>query len=267
VLSAASGNPLPSEIEIEANLWQSHRDTNSFLEFGHNADLLIRRLLEKYVHARFGLNLLFCLLEAAGRPWLPTQAVGYSRTVGISAPSAIKLFLEHVSNSRTILDAASISYGGASVSQWLPATCAALLEEHSSLAKCQSGFTSNILEFARYSLGQVETEDPEKKSYDQAYLLANLAGGRRRKPLWVTQPGPAMLISLVHACCHAQGDIPATTEDFRSHLADYGLRVPTGELATGRVGTDLENLGLVIDSPDAAGGRLLVDPFYLSSDM
>jgi len=266
VLSVTSGNALPSEIEIEASLWQSHRDTNSFLEFGHNADLLIRRLLEKYVLARFGLNLLFCLLEDAGHPWPLGQAVGYSRTGGKSAPSAIKLFLEHVSNNRAILDAASMSKGGTGVSQWLCATCAMLLEEHSLLAKCQSGFTSNILEFTRYSLGQVETEDPEKKSYDQAYLLANLAGGRRRKSLWVTQPGPAMLISLVHACCYAQGDIPATTEDFRSHLADYGLRVPTGELAKGQVGTDLENLGLVIDSPDAAGGRLLVDPFYVSND-
>jgi hypothetical protein len=45
------------------------------------------------------------------------------------------------------------------------------------------------------------------------------------------------------------------------HLADYGLHAPAGELAGGQVGTDLEKLGLVVDSPDAAGGRLLVAPF------
>lgn len=265
VLSVTSGNNLPTENEIEIGFWQSHRDKNSLLEFGHNADLSIRHLLEKYVYARFGLNLLFCLLEDAGCSWPINQIVGCSRKSTASAAAATRLFLEHISTNRALLDAECINKGGTSISQWLLSTCSALLEEHSSLAKCQSGFTNNILEFVRYSLGQVETEDPEKKSYDQAYLLANLGGGRRKRSFWITQPGPAMLISLVHACCYDQGDIPATIEDFRSHLADYGLRVPTGELAKGQVGADLENLGLVIDSPDAAGGRLLVDPFFLNS--
>jgi len=264
VLSVTSGTIVPSVSEVETAFWQSHRDTNSLLEFGHNAEQHTRQLLEKYVYARFGLNLLFYLMEEAGCPWPTSQTIGYSRANGTPAPKAIKLFLEYVSAKKAHLDAASVSLGGTNACQWLRATCATLLEDHSSLARCQSGFTSNILEFARYSLGQVETEDSEKKSYDQAYLLANLAGGRRRKSLWIAQPGPAMLISLVHACCYAQGNIPATIEDFRSHLADYGLRVPTGEFTKGRVGTDLENLGLVIDSPDAAGGRLLVDPFFVS---
>lgn len=261
VLSIVGGNAVPSVAEIEASLWQSHRDMNSLLEFGHNADLLIRHLLEKYVYAQFGLNLLFCLMDDAGCSWPANQTIGYSHAGKNSAPEAIKLFFEHLSLNKVRLDSDCSNRSGQNALQWLRSACAVLLEENASLAKCQSGFTNNVLEFTRYSLGQLETEDPEKKSYDQAYLLANLAGGRKRKSLWITQPGPAMLISLVHACCYTQGEIPATIEDFRSHLADYGLRVPTGELAKGKVGTDLENLGLVVDSPDAAGGRLLVDPF------
>jgi hypothetical protein len=71
----------------------------------------------------------------------------------------------------------------------------------------------------------------------------------------------AMLILLVHTCCHAQGGIPASLEDLRRHLAQYGLKTPVGELIDGGVGTDLEKLGLVVDRPNAAGGRMLVAPF------
>jgi hypothetical protein len=50
-------------------------------------------------------------------------------------------------------------------------------------------------------------------------------------------------------------------DDFRRHLGEYGLRGPAGELVHGKTGHDLSMLGLVVDSPDAAGGRLLVKPF------
>ena len=56
-------------------------------------------------------------------------------------------------------------------------------------------------------------------------------------------------------------EVPASLDDLRRHLSHYGLRTPAGELAQGRVGADLEKLGLVVDSPDAAGGRMLVAPF------
>jgi hypothetical protein len=55
--------------------------------------------------------------------------------------------------------------------------------------------------------------------------------------------------------------MPVSLADFRSHLAEYGLHVPAGELIGGKTGHDLAMLGLVVDSPDAAGGRLLVPPF------
>lgn len=259
ILSIVDGNDVPSESKIEIYLWQSHRDTNALLEFGHDAELLIKQLMVKYVYARFGINLLLCLLEEAGCSWPEIRPIGYSSADDTSASKNIRLFLEHIVSHKAELETASIAQGGASTSQWLQITCSELLDDKLTLVRSQSGFTNNILEFVRYSLGQVVTSDPEMRSYDQAYLLANV--GRKEKPLWITRPGPAMLISLVHACCYGQGTIPASIEDFRAHLADYGLHVPTGELAKGQIGTDLESLGLVVDSPDAAGGRLLIDPF------
>jgi hypothetical protein len=70
-----------------------------------------------------------------------------------------------------------------------------------------------------------------------------------------------MLVTLVHACSAANPVIPVSLDDLSGHFADYGLRVPAGELVHGKTGRDLTMLGLVIDSPDAAGGRLLVRPF------
>ena len=73
-----------------------------------------------------------------------------------------------------------------------------------------------------------------------------------------------MLIALVHAVCAAQNGVPASIEDLRDHLEQYGIWAGVGELSQGQTGADLERLGLVIDSPDALGGRLLVAPFSSS---
>jgi len=130
-------------------------------------------------------------------------------------------------------------------------------EDLRALAKCESGYTKNLFEFARHSLGQIKAKNPEQRCYDLAYLLA-YAGDRKPLPV---QPGPATLVTLVHACCAANPSIPVSLDDFRHHLREYALHVPAGELVSGKTGKDLAMLGLVVDSPDAAGGRLLVPPF------
>jgi hypothetical protein len=252
VLSAAGGQTVPPEADIEAALWQSHRDVNSFLEVGRDALPLIRQTLEKHVHGRFGLNLVLHKLEEAGQAWPSGQNIGFDPGAGKTTPKAVKDFLEHVSAHRASIDADPAG--------WLRATCRELCDSNLKLVKTDVGFTNNLLEFIRHSLGQIQTENPEQKSYDQSYLLSNRRKARGRYP-WPVQPGPAMLILLVHACYASQGDIPASLDDLRMHLADYGLHAPAGELSGGQVGSDLEKLGLVVDSPDAAGGRLLVAPF------
>jgi hypothetical protein len=253
-LSVIDGDSIPSEDEIERLFWMSHRDKFPLLEFGHDADILIKQMIERYVYARFGLNLLLYRLDDVGCPW--TETIGHSPETGVTAPKTIRLFLEHLSLHRK-----KIGSGGDDGAKWLRRECVDLLDEKASLVKCTDGFTRNILEFIRYSLGQLETKNLEQRSYDQSYLLASIPGKNRHRPNWVVRPGPAMLISLVHACCYTQGGVPTSIEDFRAHLADYGLHVPAGELIKGQVGADLEKLGLVVDSPDAAGGRLLANPF------
>jgi hypothetical protein len=251
VLATVSGKAIPAESEIESLLWESHCESQPLLEIGQNSEPMLKQLIERYAHARLGLNLLFCKLDEAGVGWDSKITIGFSRQASTSAAKAVRTFLEHLSKNRTSIDA--------NPDAWLRKQSAELMDVTPTvreLAKCSSGFTKNLFEFARHSLGQIKAKNIEQKSYDQSYLIAY--PGEKSQPV---QPGPAMLILLVHTCCKAQRGIPASLDDLRRHLCHYGLRTPTGELGEGRVGSDLEKLGLVVDSPDAAGGRMLVAPF------
>lgn len=252
VLRVAEGEAAPSAQEIEELLWGSNLSIISLFEVGRDAKPRIEELVERYVAGRFGLNLLLHRLEDTGQEWPKNLKIGFSANQATPTPNSIEAFLKHVSTYRVNIDASSAA-------GWLQDNCADLLDKNAPLVKSDSGFTNNLVEFIRHSLGQLDAGDPEQVSYDQSYLLT--VTGRARGRRWMVQPGPAMLIMLVHACCHDQEGIPASLEDLRLHLASYGLHVPAGELSRGDVGTDLEKLGLVVDSPDAAGGRLLVPPF------
>jgi hypothetical protein len=249
----ASGAPALSADEIESTFWEGRGSPYAILELGADAEPLIKRLIERYAFARTGLNLLLCRLDDIGAPLAAGSVIGHNAALNISAPAALSQFLAHLSAHRHLIDAADAGV-------WLRQQVTQLFDQQQELrrlAQCRSGYTKNLLEFARHSLGQIKTKDPEQRCYDLAYLLA-YAGDR--KPLTV-QPGPAMLVTLVHACCRAKADIPTSIDEFRRYLGDYCLNVRAGELNSGKTGGDLSRLGLVIDSPDAAGGRLLVPPF------
>ena len=253
VLRVASGDTPPTRLEIETELWEIPDETSALLEIGTNAEPLVRRLIERYAYARTGLNLLLCRLEDGGAPWADTAPLGSSLKGGSDAPAALAAFLAHVHAHRQAIDATNAGH-------WLRTTVSDLFDKTRDLrdlATCDSGYTKNLFEFARHTLGQVEAKDPDQRCYDLAYLLA-FSGKRKPQPV---QPGPAMLVMLVHACCSANPSIPVSLDDFRHHLAEYGLHVPAGQLVDGKTGRDLAMLGLVVDSPDAAGGRLLVRPF------
>lgn len=253
LLDVLSGTSAPNVVDVEADIWEPADDSHFLLELGSDAETMIERLIERYAYARTGINLLLCRLDDAGVSWPTSAHIGFSVPSGDAAPKAVADFLSHVAANRTAVDATNAA-------DWMRGRLGQLFddrEELRALAKCESGYTKNLFEFSRHGLGQVKAKDPEQRCYDLAYLLA-YAGERR--PLKV-QPGPAMLVTLVHACCSANPAIPMSLDDFRRHLGEYGLHVPAGELIDGRTGRDLAMLGLVVDSPDAAGGRLLVPPF------
>ncbi len=70
------------------------------------------------------------------------------------------------------------------------------------------------------------------------------------------------MLALVHACTHnASG--PRTIDNLCQHLSEYGIEIDAQEVADSMLGQTLRNLGLVLDSPDAEGGMVLINPFEL----
>jgi len=251
IISVASGSAPPTIAEIENYIWKI-REPQVFLELGSNPEPLIERMIERYAYARTGINLLLCRLDDAGVSWPESECIGYSKLTQSPAPKVIAKFLNHIFTNRQAIDALDAG-------KWLLSQVGKLFDDRKdlrSLASCKSGYSKNLKEFFRHSLGQINAMNPEQRCYDLAYLFA-FSG---RKKLCV-QPGAAMLIMLVNACCVENPSIPVSLENFRYHLGTYGIHVPAGELISGRTGRDLAMLGLIMDSPDAAGGRLLVSPF------
>ncbi len=252
ILGVIDGNPAPSSEEIESTLWQCHNRQRPILEIGRDGATQIRQCISNYVQAQFGINLVLFMLEEAGVGW--KTAIGQTDENGqeTTLTVGIHAFLSHVSQSRLKIDKTDPC-------SLLEQKCSQLIDEQHELVECKRGSSKNLFEFARYSLGQIQPAIDDEKAYDQSYLL--IRKNKSNRSPWPVRIGPAMLIALVHACCTAQEGVPTSVEDFRDHLEEYGLWVGVGELSRGQIGTDLEKLGLVIDSPDAVGGRLLVAPF------
>ncbi len=249
VIDAVEEARVPTAESIEQLGWTGHDSNDPLLELGRDANAAIKNRIQSYVQARIGLNLLLHALDAAGCGW-PTL-IGES--AGETPSAALAAFVRHVGDNAAALPGALRSVG-ANASLRLAANT--LTDSNPRLLSQVTGFAKNLLEFIRYTLIQMQTQKDEQKAYDQGYLVY-----RKSRVTHIVQPGPATLIMLVHACCRALGEAPASLDDFKLHLAHYGLRAPAGELQLGQTSRDLERLGLVVDSPDAGGGRLLVDPF------
>jgi hypothetical protein len=69
---------------------------------------------------------------------------------------------------------------------------------------------------------------------------------------------------MVH-CCASSVNGPRTVEDLCLHLGKYGFEIKAQDVPSSEFGKSLRGLGLVIDSPDAEGGMVLVNPFHHSN--
>jgi len=133
--------------------------------------------------------------------------------------------------------------------------------EEARVLACKKGIGSNIVEFCRHVLGQREAANETLRGYDQGYVLRR-RGQHSRAP-WVVSLGPVSVLALVH-CCLREAVGPRSIQRLCTHLASYGLEVDRDDIATGDLGRQLRMLGLVLDSPDAETGMLLVPPFAAS---
>jgi hypothetical protein len=123
---------------------------------------------------------------------------------------------------------------------------------------CKKGIGSNLMEFAQYTLAQRQTMDEALRGYDQGYFLRK-RGDARNSP-WVLALGPASVLALAHCCLH-EVDGPRSVQRLAMHMASYGIEFDLHGLNDSDLGRQLRMLGLVLDSPDAESGMLLVPPF------
>ena len=126
------------------------------------------------------------------------------------------------------------------------------------LMSCKKGYSKSLYEFLRHSLGQKQTAEPQKRSYDQSYWLRKK--GNYSSAPWVVDMGPTSILTMAY-CCSYGYDQPRTIKDFLQYLNKYGFIITQPELENSNLLSSLTTLQIIIDSPDAEGGRVIIDPF------
>lgn len=208
------------------------------LSFGHPAIPILRDYASKYLSARLGLNGTLWALDGIG-----------VRVSKMDSVVGIRSFLEAVKTNKDVLCEAGLleSYYE-------------LQDREVRTIACKKGIGSNLMEFAQYTLGQRQTMDETLRGYDQGYFLRKR--GQARNSPWVLALGPAAVLAMTHCCLHEVNG-PRSVQRLAKHLSSYGIEFDLNGLNDSDLGRQLRMLGLVLDSPDAESGMLLVPPFAI----
>lgn len=201
----------------------------------------IKNIVSSYLSARLGLNILLWQLDKFG-----------VTVSSLNSSEEILNFYRQLQAHREALVAANV-LGEYQRLRDDP--------DHARTLACKKGIGSNLIEFARYSLGRRQTAESTLRSYDQSYVL-NKRGAANNSP-WALSLGPVALLALVH-CCLRQYRGPRSVRHLSEHLSLYGISLGVENISASELGKELRMLGLILDSPDAESGILLVPPFDLS---
>lgn len=215
--------------------------TKHHLNYGSVVLPAIKNIASSYLSARLGLNILLWQLDK------------FEITVDpLNSSEEILKFYQLVSEQRTRLLEANVLGEYQKLRDDI---------DHARTLACKKGIGSNLLEFARHSLGRRQTAEATLRSYDQSYVL-NKRGAANNSP-WIVSLGPVALLALVH-CCLRQYRGPRSVRHLSQHLSLYGIALSVDNISASELGKELRMLGLILDSPDAESGILLVPPFDLS---
>ncbi|TJX51931.1 MAG: hypothetical protein E5W21_18220, partial [Mesorhizobium sp.] len=207
----------------------------AYLSYGTGAVSELKDRISKYLRSRLGINAALWSLQEAG--------VAYEGSLSCAADLAA--FCRHVSGHRSSL-------------RDVMALVDDLADREARALLCRKGVGSNLMEFGRHVLYQRQAANPILRGYDQGYVLRK-RGASKSSP-WVCAPGPVAVLALVH-CSLAGLTGPRSVHRLAQHMAAYGIAVDHREIAENDLGHQLRMLGLVLDSPDAESGMLLVPPF------
>lgn len=206
-----------------------------FLSYGVAATSGFRDRTSKYLKARLGINAALWALDDIGKPF----------SSALSTADDVRLLCE-------LLHANKDALGN------LLADVDEIADREARTLLCRKGIGSNLIEFALYVLMQRQAADARLRGYDQGYILRRR--GTSRSSPWICSPGPVAVLAIVH-CALAGVSGPRSIRRFSQHLAAYGVAIDHREIGQSELGQQLRMLGLVLDSPDAESGMLLVPPF------
>ncbi|CAA7614220.1 conserved hypothetical protein [Magnetospirillum sp. LM-5] len=206
-----------------------------YLRYGTSAVSELKDRTSRYLRARLGINCLLWSLEDAGVPFEGS----------LSSANEVSALCRHVEDCRSVLG------------EVIP-LADDLADREARALLCGKGVGSNVMEFARHVLYQRQAANPLLRGYDQGYVLRKRSAAKSSQ--WICAPGPVAVLALVH-CSLAGLAGPRSVHRLAQHMAAYGIVVDHREIAKNELGHQLRMLGLVLDSPDAESGMLLVPPF------
>jgi hypothetical protein len=210
-----------------------------YLSYGAAAISGLRDRTSKYLKARLGINAALWALEGIGKPF-PSS---------LTTAADVQRLCQLLHDNRGALAS-------------LLADVDEVADREARTLLCRKGIGSNLIEFARYVLMQRQAADARLRGYDQGYILRRRATSRSSP--WICAPGPVAVLAIVH-CALAGVSGPRSVRRFSQHLAAYGIAIDHREIGQSELGQQLRMLGLVLDSPDAESGMLLVPPFATPS--
>ncbi|ACA15997.1 conserved hypothetical protein [Methylobacterium sp. 4-46] len=234
VRSALSGGgPTTLEEAREAMLPRSL----AMLSYGDRALAMVKDQTSAFLMARLGLNATLWSLAEGGKD-VPGN---------LWSAAGVLALCEGVRADRATLDRLGLAE-----------LVSELQERENHTIICRKGIGSNITEFARHVLGQRQAANAVLRGYDQGYALRKR--GTRNSSPWIVALGPVAVLALVH-CALSKTSGPRSVRRLAQHLRGYGISVDHRDIAQNDLGHQLRMLGLVLDSPDAESGMLLVPPF------
>lgn len=238
-LSAAlsDGNAPLSELDARRALFP---EAPQYMTYGGKALQGFKDKVSSYLNARLGINALLWSLDQIEAPY----------TGNLSSSAGIAALCQHIRQHKAELARLGTLE-----------TIADVRGQEGRALLCKKGIGSNLLEFARHVLGQRQAAVPLLRGYDQGYILKK-KGSSPSSP-WIVSLGPVAVLALVHCALAGMGG-PRSVHRLGQHLEAYGMAVDKHDIGRNDLGHQLRMLGLVLDSPDAESGMLLLPPFPIN---
>ena len=211
--------------------------TISFFPYGKGALEPARVLISRYLHARLGTNAVLWALDEIGERF--------------DEPLSSSSAFEHLA---TLVDKHRVRLLNVDVlGVWQD-----FQQSQARILACATGIGSNMKEFVRHAIGQRQTASEALRGYDQGYAVRKKTEEVRAR--LVVSLGPVAVIAIAHCCLHETGGA-RPVHRLCDHLSRYGIEIGRDEVAGSELGQKLRLLGLVLDSPDAESGMLVLQPF------